>query len=83
MYLHENGIEYEVHPPLGKNNWYGDFYLPSQNLWIEVNGYAPGERPNAEQFERKLALYDRTDRECVVVRGVEDLERALGERGGT
>lgn len=83
MYLHENGIEYEVHPPLGENGWYGDFYLSDRDLWVEVNGYAPGERPNAEQFERKLELYDRTGRECVVVRSVAELERATGEQGGT
>jgi hypothetical protein len=81
MYLHQNGIEYEVHPPLGENNWYGDFYLADRDLWVEVNGYASGERPNAEQFERKLALYDRTDKECVVVRSVEELEQTLGGRG--
>lgn len=80
-YLHENEIEYEVHPPLGENNWYGDLYLPDRDLWVEVSGYRPGERPNAEQFERKLELYDRTGRECVVVRSVEALERSLGERG--
>ena len=83
MYLHEHGIEYEVHPPLGENGWYGDFHLPNRELWVEVNGYAPGERPNAEQFERKVAFYGQTDRECVVVRSVSDLERSLDERGGT
>jgi len=82
MYLHGNGIEYEVHPPLGENGWYGDFYLPGRDLWMEVSGDAAGERPNAEQFGRKLALYDQTGRECAVVRSVRELERSVGERGG-
>ena len=78
-YLHENSIEYEVHPPLGENGWYGDFYLPDTDLWIEVSGYNPGERPNAAQFEDKLEFYELTDRECVVVHSVEELERSLEE----
>lgn len=72
-YLHESGIEYVTHPAVDDTTWTADFYLPEQNLWVEVDGYLPGMRPNAEGFEAKLDHYERTGRGYVVVRTADEL----------
>lgn len=71
--LHERDVVYEVHPELAGTNWTSDFYLQGVDLWVEVNGFADGERPNGADFERKLEYYEREGLDCVVVPSAEDL----------
>nr|WP_240148849.1 hypothetical protein [Halorubellus sp. JP-L1] len=71
--LHERDIEYEVHPDLDGTSWVGDFYLSAFELWVEVNGFADGERPNAADFEQKLKHYEEQGLDCVVLESPEEL----------
>lgn len=79
--LHEHGLDYEAHPRVGESSWISDFYVPGYDLWVEVNGFADGERPNAEDFELKLDYYDQQRLECIVVETPEEFSDALERRG--
>jgi hypothetical protein len=81
QFLHDREIDYDVHPELEGTDWQGDFYLPEFDLWVEVDGFAEGERPNAEEFNRKLEHYDRSEMDCVVVEEREELAEGLRRRG--
>lgn len=78
--LDERGLEYDAHPEIGNTGWIGDFYVPVYDLWIEVNGFADGERPNATEFERKTRYYDQQDLDCVVVESPAELREELDQR---
>jgi hypothetical protein len=80
-FLDDCGIKYVVHPKVGDSSYTADFYLRKQALWVEVDGYAGGKRPNAVAFGRKLALYDAMGVEYVIVHSSDELERELRVRG--
>lgn len=80
--LDDRGVAYEVHPELPETNWRGDFYLPKFDRWVEVNGFADGERPNEADFERKLEHYARAGLDCVVVESADDLLAEIGADRG-
>lgn len=82
-FLYGSGIEYGVHPELAGTDWRGDFYLPGFDLWVEVNGFVEGERPNKEDFARKREHYDRREMDCVVVQAPEELAAELRSRGAS
>lgn len=75
--LHSFDIDYEVHKPIPDTDWKSDFYLPRFEIWIEVDGYSEGERPNAESFEEKLSFYESSDREYIVTTNPSDLKNRL------
>ncbi|MFB6078431.1 MAG: hypothetical protein ABEJ80_05590, partial [Halarchaeum sp.] len=81
--LNDAGLTYDVHPAVENTRWRGDFFLPDIGLWIEVDGYAEGTRPNAEGFAEKLAHLRDAGHDVVVIRDVADLNAALRERGIT
>lgn len=76
-FLADAGIDYEVHPDVPDTNLTCDFYLPAPNLWVEVDGFYPGQRPNEHTFERKLDLYEERGMDFVVVDGADELEAKL------
>ncbi|WP_227133271.1 homing endonuclease associated repeat-containing protein [Halorubellus salinus] len=80
--LHERDVVYEVHPEVPETNWTSDLYLPEVDLWVEVNGFAAGERPNEADFERKLDHYEREGLDCVVVEGAKELVTEIRARQG-
>jgi len=53
-FLYDHNINYTVHPEIEGTPWTSDFLLSDISLWIEVDGYLPGSRPNAKNFEEKL-----------------------------
>ena len=56
-----NKYKYEYEKPYG-NGWYYDFYLPEQDLYIEINGGLRKER-NKEKIE-----YNRANNiKCIVL----------------
>lgn len=78
--LDSRGLEYEVHPEVEDTGWRCDFRVPSCDLWVEVNGFAAGERPNAGDFDRKLEYYEDRGMDYVVVESGEELEAELSGR---
>jgi hypothetical protein len=70
-------IEYNVHPRVEDTEWRSDFYLPEIDLWVEVNGFAAGERPNAQDFQRKLEYYETQDLDCLVVESPDSVIEAV------
>lgn len=80
-FLSDRGIDYEVHPTVPGTNWVCDFHLPGEDLWIEVDGFVTGDRPNADSFERKLSHYDENGMSHLVVENGKDLEEKLLEQG--
>ncbi|GGL33434.1 hypothetical protein GCM10009037_16340 [Halarchaeum grantii] len=79
-YLHDAGLAYDVHPEVEGTRWRGDFYLSDVDLWVEVDGYAEGTRPNAHGFAKKIAHLRDAEQDVAVVRCIADLEAALRER---
>lgn len=79
-YLDELGFEYETHVRLGETLWTCDFYAPRPELWIEVDGYVAGGRPNARSFAQKLGYYAFRGMDFAVVKTATELERELRER---
>lgn len=80
-FLHEHGIEYETHPSVDGTDYSADFYLPAADLWIEVDGYVEGNRPNEEEFELKLEHFRSNDMDHAVVEGSDELAAELERRG--
>lgn len=78
--LDDWGVSYEVHPPVGETGYHADFYLPDLELWVEVDGYIAGTRPNRETFEAKLAYFRTNDLDHVVVETSEELATELEHR---
>lgn len=79
--LVEHDIQYLAHPRIEDTAWIADFYLPSCELWVEVDGYATATRPNERNFARKLEYLDETDEDFVVVGSPDDLIEILREQG--
>jgi hypothetical protein len=79
--LVEYGIEYVAHPLIQGTNWEADFYLPESELWVEVDGYIAGTRPNAQGFEAKLAHLRGKGEDVVVVENPGALVDVLRRRG--
>ncbi|QKY20129.1 hypothetical protein B4589_006955 [Halolamina sp. CBA1230] len=79
--LVEHGVEYVAHPPIPGTNWVADFHLPECGLWVEVDGYIAGSRPNEQSFAEKLAHLDSIDADVVVVETPAEMVTALRERG--
>lgn len=75
--LHSLNIDYEVHKPIPDTRWKSDFYLPQFDLWIEIDGYAEGTRPNSEVFDEKLSFYESADLDYVVATNPSDLKNRL------
>ena len=70
-------IEYDTHVQVGSTLWECDFYLPDPDLWIEVDGYATGKRPNKRGFARKLRYYASHSMDFVVVESPEELRESI------
>jgi hypothetical protein len=86
--LYEREIEYVAHPAIGDTNWEADFYLPELELWVEVDGYVGGTRPNKRGFASKVASFRERGESLVVVETVEELltkidDRLTGDRAST
>lgn len=78
--LVEHDVEYVAHPPVQGTNWVADFYLPKRGLWVEVDGYIAGTRPNERSFARKLAHLDAIGADTVVVETPHEMVETLRER---
>lgn len=79
--LVEHGVDYVAHPPIPGTNWTADFYLPEYDLWVEVDGYIAGSRPNARGFKQKLAHFETVGADVVVVETAREMVDALQARG--
>jgi len=79
--LFNKSIEYDVHPSIPETNWAADFYIPQIELWLEVDGYTPGTRPNKRSFEKKLEHYSSSNLSYAVVATAEELRIALRSHG--
>lgn len=80
QYLDEQGLEYRTHVRVGETRWTCDFYIESLDLWVEVDGYIAGRRPNKRPFTQKLGYYAFRGMEFVVVESPADLETELQKR---
>lgn len=76
-WLDEEGIGYEAHRSLGVTRYICDFYLPDPALWVEVDGYVRGGRPNTRGFAQKLGYYAFRDLDYVVVKTPDELAEGL------
>ncbi len=79
QFLADNDIEYDVHPRVPGTDLVCDFYLHDDDLWVEVDGFPPEERPNEHTFEQKLSYYEDEGMEYLVVDGATELETKLIE----
>lgn len=61
------------------SDWRADFYIPAEDLWIEIDGFREGERPNEQSFSRKLDHYADRDMQYLVVNAEQSISRALDE----
>lgn len=77
QFLYDNDISYRVHPKLEDTPWTGDFYVPDKELWIEVDGYLPGSRPNARSFQQKVAYFEKQQMNYIVVDSQETFQPVL------
>jgi hypothetical protein len=75
--LDDCGIEYVVHPDVGDLGYEADFYLPNAELWIEVDGYVAGGRPNVANMEAKREYFESNGYDYVVVESGDQLEDEL------
>ena len=80
-FLDDCGIEYVVHPDVDDLGYESDFYLPDVDLWVEVDGYVAGGRPNVANMEAKRGYFESNDLDYVVVQDGDELAEALRERG--
>lgn len=78
--LYGRGLDYEAHPKLNGTTWVGDFYIPAYDLWVEVDGFSNGERPNKADFERKVEHYEEHEMELVIVENPIELGEELQRR---
>lgn len=78
--LVDRGLKYEAHKPIPGTKWLCDFYLEQPAIWIEVNGYLAGERPNQTAFEEKLLHYRQNEINFAVVRNETELEDKVFHR---
>lgn len=81
VFLDDCGIEYEVHPDVDALGYESDFYLPDADLWVEVDGYVAGGRPNVANMEAKLDYFETNDLDYLVVQDGDELAEELRERG--
>ena len=81
VFLDVRGIEYEVHPPVGDLGYESDFYLPEVELWVEVDGYVDGGRPNMANMEAKQEFFESNDLDFVLVQHSDELAAELRNRG--
>ena len=81
VFLNDCGIEYTVRPDVGGLGYEADFYLPDPNLWVEVDGYVGGGRPNAANMEAKREYFESNGLDHVVVENSTELEEELRKRG--
>lgn len=79
--LVEHDVEYVAHPQIEGTAWIADFYLPTYCLWLEVDGYTAGVRPNKRGFARKLRHLDDDDEDVVVAENAGEVVEMLNERG--
>lgn len=75
--LDQLDLQYETHPPVPESDWVADFYVPSTDLWIEVDGFLNGDRPNEHSFKSKLEHYSTVGLNHLVVRSDESIRDQL------
>lgn len=80
-FLDDCGIEYVVHRDVDDLGYESDFYLPDVDLWVEVDGYVAGGRPNVANMDAKRDYFESKDLDYVVVQDGDELAEALRERG--
>lgn len=80
VFLDDCGIEYEVHPDIDGLPYESDFYLPRVGLWVEVDGYVAGGRPNQENMEAKRRYFEANGLDYVVVEDGDELATELRRR---
>lgn len=78
--LDEQGLEYVPHKPIPETRWKCDFYVPKLSLWIEADGYLPGQRPNQATFDEKLRYYDRRIMKFAIVTDSSEMEEKVFQR---
>lgn len=81
VFLDDCGIEYEVHPDIYDLPYESDFYLPGIGLWVEVDGYVAGGRPNQENMDAKRRYFEANGLDYVVVEDSNELATELRRRG--
>lgn len=81
VFLDDCGFEYVVHPEIDDLPYESDFYLPGVDLWIEVDGYVAGGRPNSENMKAKRQYFESNGIDYVIVENSDELSEALQRRG--
>lgn len=81
VFLDDCGIEYVVHPGVGDLGGEADFYLPNVELWVEVDGYVAGGRPNVANMKAKREYFEANGYDYVVVESGDQLADELTDRG--
>jgi hypothetical protein len=79
-FLDDCGVEFEVHPDVADLGYESDFYLPDVDLWVEVDGYVAGGRPNVANMEAKRDYFELNNYDYVVVKDGDELAELLRER---
>lgn len=74
--LNEYNINYETHKKVLNSKWITDFYIPSLNVWIEVNGYEKG-RPNKSKYQEKLKYYRKNNLDFIEIKKPEKIINKL------
>lgn len=59
--LHELRVEHRVHKKIPNSPFLTDFYLPTPDIWVEVDGYTDDSRPNKERYKDKKQKYEELD----------------------
>lgn len=80
VFLDDCGIQYVVHPAVGDLGYESDFYLPEVELWVEVDGYVAGGRPNVANMEAKRDYFESNNYDYVIVKDGDELAEVLRER---
>ena len=80
VFLDDCGIKYEVHPDIDGLPYEADFYLPGVDLWVEVDGYVAGGRPNKENMAAKRRYFEANGLDYVVIEDGDELPSELHRR---
>lgn len=81
VFLVDWGVEYLVHPEVDDLGYESDFYVPDVDLWVKVDGYVAGGRPNVVNMGAKRDYFESNNFDYVVVQASDELAEALRKRG--
>jgi hypothetical protein len=74
--LHDLSIQHEIHKDIPESDFITDFFIPRADVWLEVDGYKEGERPERSKFDDKLDHYDDLGIDYIVLSIPHSLEKS-------